>query len=350
MAGRLLIYGAYGFTGRLAVAAAQGRGLEPILAGRDPGKLARLARETGLEARAASLHDARALDAALGGVSVVLLAAGPFSATSRPMLEACLRAGAHYLDVSGEVPVVEALRARDREARERSIMILPAVGFDVVASDCLGAHVARQLRGATYLALGIRGLELLTPGSARSLVEHAREPSRVRRDGEIVTLAPGALRRDFDYGEGPRGSVNVTWGDVATSFHTTGIPNTEVYLEESAYLNAAMLASRWFGALLGSAPGQGWLSAWAALLPAGPSAAQRLQRHMTLVAEARDEGGAVARARLRTPEAFEFSGTTAAALAGWALGGDVEVGFQTPARVYGPDFVLGFEGVSREDL
>lgn len=350
MAGRLLIYGASGYTGRLAVQAALRRGLEPILAGRDPDKLARLARETGLEHRVAGLRDANALDEALRGVSVVLLAAGPFSATSRLMVEACLRAGAHYLDVSGEVPVVEALRALDREARERSIMVLPAVGFDVVASDCLGAHVARRLGSATHLALGIRGLELLTRGSARSLVEHAREPSRVRRNGDIVTLTPGALHREFDYGEGPRSSVNVTWGDVATSFHTTGIPNTEVYLEESAYLSAAMLASRWFGTVLGSAPWQTWLSASAALLPEGPSADQRARRHMTLVAEARDEHAGLASARLRTPEAFEFSGTTAAAIAGWALAGDVEVGFQTPARVYGSDFVLDFDGVSREDL
>jgi short subunit dehydrogenase-like uncharacterized protein len=350
MAGQLLIYGAYGFTGRLTVSAALQRGLAPILAGRDAAKLAQLARETGLERRVVELHDASALDAALRGVSVVLLAAGPFSATSRPMVEACLRTGTHYLDVSGEVPVVETLRRLDPEARERAIMILPAVGFDVVASDCLGAHVARRLGGATHLALGIRGLELLTPGSARSLVEHAREPSRVRRDGDIVTLAPGALRRDFDYGDGPRRSVNVTWGDVATSFHTTGIPNTEVYLEESAYLNAAMLASRWAGALLGSAPAQAWLSACAGLLPEGPSAEQRSRRRMTLVAEARDPRGGVALARLHTPEAFEFSGTSAAAIAGFALGGDVEIGFQTPARVYGPDFVLGFAGASREDL
>jgi short subunit dehydrogenase-like uncharacterized protein len=350
MSGRLLIYGAYGFTGRLAVEAALQRGLEPILAGRDPDRLAGLAREKGLERRVADLRDARTLDETLRGVSVVLLAAGPFSATSRPMVEACLRAGAHYLDVSGEVPVVEALHALDRQARERSIMILPAVGFDVVASDCLGAHVARRLDRAERLALGIRGLELLTPGSARSLAEHAREPSRVRRDGAIVTLVPGSLRREFDYGDGPRSSVNVTWGDVATSFHTTGIPNTEVYLEESAYLNAAMLASRWIGTLLGSAPWQAWLSACAALLPEGPPTDQRARRHMTLVAEARDEHGGVARARLHTPEAFEFSGTTAAAIAGWVLAGDVEIGFQTPARVYGSDFVLGFDGVIREDL
>src|SRR5262249_32289503 len=285
MSGRLLIYGASGFTGRLAAEAAKGRGLEPILAGRNSGKLAALAQVMGLEPRVATLDDENALDTALCGVSVVLHAAGPFSETSRPMIDACLRVGAHYLDVSGEVPVVEALRARDREARERSIMILPAVGFDVVASDCLGAHVARRLGSATRLALGIRGLELLPPGSARSLIEHAREPTRVRRDGEIVAVTPGSLRRDFDYGEGPRASVGVTWGDVATSFYTTGIADTEVYLEESPYLDAAMLASKLFGPLLGSAPFQAWLKAGAALLPEGPPRERRAARHMIVVAE-----------------------------------------------------------------
>jgi short subunit dehydrogenase-like uncharacterized protein len=56
------------------------------------------------------------------------------------------------------------------------------------------------------------------------------------------------------------------------------------------------------------------------------------------------------RARLYTPEAYDFTGTTAAAVAARVVAGDFEPGFQTPARVFGANFVLGFDGVSREDL
>jgi hypothetical protein len=54
--------------------------------------------------------------------------------------------------------------------------------------------------------------------------------------------------------------------------------------------------------------------------------------------------------RLRTPEAYSLSAQTGAAIAERAIGDDVECGFQTPARVYGADFILEFDGVTREDL
>ena len=103
---RLLVYGATGYTGKLLVAHAAARGLAPIAAGRSTERVKEVAAANGCEARVASLTDARALRAALEGVGVVLHAAGPFSATAEPMLEACLEARVHYLDVTGEVASV----------------------------------------------------------------------------------------------------------------------------------------------------------------------------------------------------------------------------------------------------
>jgi len=71
---------------------------------------------------------------------------------------------------------------------------------------------------------------------------------------------------------------------------------------------------------------------------------------MTIVAEAENGDGRRVRARLTTPEAYDFTGTTAAAIARRVCAGEHEAGFQTPGRVFGPDFVLGFAGVSRHDL
>src|SRR6185295_5073039 len=167
-----MIYGATGYTGRLITRRACALGLRPVLAGRHDGKLAALAAATGLEHRVAHLDDPDALARALDEIAVVVHAAGPFSATARPMVDACLRAGTHYLDIAGEIPVIEALARRDADARARGIMVMPGTGFDVVPSDCLAAHVARRLPGATRLFLGLTGLEFATRGSAKTLVEH----------------------------------------------------------------------------------------------------------------------------------------------------------------------------------
>jgi short subunit dehydrogenase-like uncharacterized protein len=344
-----VIYGATGYSGRLITHAALALDLRPILAGRDAAKLAALAEPLGLEHRAAALREHESLDGVLDGARVVLNAAGPFSQTSRPMLEACLRAGAHYLDITGEIAVIEALARRDAAARQRGIMIMPAVGFDVVPSDCLGAHVARRLPGAARLAFGLTGFTFLTRGSARTLVE-AVDGGLVRRDGALIRLPLGSRERHFDYGSGPRPSLNVSWGDVATAYYTTGIPDIETYVETTPLVQGTLAAARYFGWLLRTAPWQVWLRAAADLLPEGPGDEERAAARMTIVAEARDDAGGRAVARLVTPESYTFTGLTASTIARRVLHGDVEVGFQTPARVYGSELVLEFPGVTREDV
>lgn len=346
----LLIYGATGYTGQLVARAALEIGLRPILAGRNEPKLAALARELGLEYRVGGLTNAHGLDVLLHDIEVVLHLAGPFSQTSKPMVNACLRTGAHYLDICGEVPVIEELASRADEARRRGIMMMPAVGFDAVPSDCLAAHVAARLPRAERLAFGILGLELATRGSAKTLIEHAAHGVKVRRNGQITTVPAGALEREFDYGEGLRLSLNVSWADVSCAYHTTGIPNIEVYLAATAGLRGMLVANRYFGWLLATSPWQASLKAYADLLPDGPSEAQRAASRMVIVAEAQDRSGRHVISRLGTPEAYTFTAATAAAIAKKTLQSEREIGFQTPGRVYGADFVLSFRGVGREDV
>ena len=335
----LLIYGATGYTGRLLTQAALDAGLRPLLGGRSEAKLAPLARSLGLEYRVAAVRERERLDATFSGVRVVLNAAGPFSATASAIVDACLRAGAHYLDVSGEIDGFESLARRDGEARRRGITILPGVGFDVVPSDCLAAHVSRRLPGARRLVLGIAGLDFVSRGSAKSFVEQAGQGVKVRRGGAIVAVPCGVLHRDFDFGAGPTPSVAMSWGDVSSAYHTTGIPDIEVYFERQPALQGMLLASRYLGRSLSGALPQVLMKSCAELLPAGPTDAERAASQTVVVAEAED-----------AQEAYTFTGTCGPAVAARVLDGDFEPGFQTPARVYGPDFVLGFRGVQREDL
>jgi len=100
-----LLYGAYGFTGRLVAEEAAKRGFKPILAGRDPKKLRSLAERLGLPFRVAALDDPKALNTTLEGIQAVLNTAGPFVQTAGPLIEACLEKRVHYLDITGEIPV-----------------------------------------------------------------------------------------------------------------------------------------------------------------------------------------------------------------------------------------------------
>jgi short subunit dehydrogenase-like uncharacterized protein len=343
-----LIYGATGYTGRLLARMARERGLRPVLCGRNGPLLAALATELGLEYRVSHLESG--LDEALRDMRAVIHAAGPFGATWRPMVEACLRAGCHYLDLSGEWSSIEGVREYDRAARERGVMLMPATGFDVVPSDCLALHVARRLPGARRLRLAVSGLELFSRGSVKTLVEFAGQELRVRRGGELLRLPPGSLQRAFDFGAGLRPCIALSWADVSTAWYTTGIPDIEVYYEANPLLRMNLAANQWLGGLLGSPAGRAWLELFANNLPEGPAEAERLGRHGLVVAEVEDGAGRHARGRLRTPEAYTFTCVTSLAITERVLAGDLEPGFQTPARVYGPDLVLSLPGVAREDF
>lgn len=350
MSGDVLLYGAAGYSGRLILEEALRLGVRPILAGRDGARLRPLAERHSLSFRVASLLDAEALHAALRGVTLVLNAAGPFSTTAGPLVAACLRARAHYLDITGELAVIERLSRRHAEARERGVMVMPGVGFDVVASDCLAVHVAARLKQPTSLSIGIRGLALASRGSALSFLEQAGRPVQVRRDGVLVGVPPGALERDFDFGSGPSRCVNVTWGDVTAAYFSTGIPNVDVYFEPAPFLRPALLASRFVAPFAELAPWQVWLKAHAALLPEGPSQAQRDAVRVTVVAEVSDAHGGRAAARLECAQSYSFTALAAAAILRRVAAGDAEPGFQTAGRVFGPDFVLSLDEVSRQDF
>jgi short subunit dehydrogenase-like uncharacterized protein len=137
---------------------------------------------------------------------------------------------------------------------------------------------------------------------------------------------------------------------VATAFYSTGARDIEVYCEATPMLRLLLAGNRSFGWMLGTPAGQRWVDAQVAMFPPGPSEAERAGRRGIVFAEAVDGAGRTARARLSTPEVYGFSCTTALAIVDRVLAGDLEVGFQTPARVYGADFVMSFEGVTREDL
>lgn len=351
MTGRWMIYGATGYTGQLLASRSLARGLSPLLAGRDESRLRRLASPLGFEYRAARLGDSPALARQLRGVRLVLNAAGPFVATAGPLVAACLATGAHYLDVTGEPAVFTALQRRDGVARRRGVMLLPGAGFVVVATDCLAAHVARRLPGAVGLRLGISlPASYAGPGSLRTVIRHLGPGVRVRRGGRLAVPLWSPLEHDFDYGWGIRTSLAVDWADTITAFHTTGIPDIEVYLDLLPSERAALLAGRLFAGWLRSPLGQALLSAKIQTLPEGTPPSDRRRAGCAIVAEAEDRAGRRVSSRLHTPDQYTFTADAALTLVERVLAGELSIGFQTPSRVYGADFVLGLDGVIREDL
>jgi len=349
MTGPWLLYGANGYTGELVARLAVAQGHHPILAGRKADAVCALADELGLPRRLFSLDDPGHVDEGLEGMSLVLHCAGPFSRTSRPMADACLRTRTHYLDITGEVAVFEALAARESEARDGGVTLLPGSGFDVVPTDCLALHLKRRLPAARRLALGFEALGRVSRGTALTALEGLDRGGLVRRAG-VLTPVPSAWRtRTIDFGQGKRKAITIPWGDVSTAWHSTGIPDVEVYMAAPWTLRLLSRASRALGPLVTSGWLQGLLRQQILAGPRGPSPEERQRGRAWVWGEAEDQEGRRAVSRLETPEAYTFTARASLAAVERMLAGEAPEGFQTPASAFGPDFVLGIEGVRRHD-
>lgn len=345
-----LIYGAGGYSGGLIAREAVARGHRPTLAGRRAEPVEQVARELDLPWSSFPLEDGDRLAAAIEPFPAVLHCAGPFIGTFAPMVAACLRTGTHYLDITGEIAVFEALARKHTEAREAAIVIMPGTGFDVVPTDCLAAHLARRRPDAVALTLAFEARGGISRGTALTAVGSLGEPGAVREDGRITAVPAAWKTREVDFGEGPRLAVTIPWGDVSTAWHSTRIPNIEVYLSRPPSAIRSMQRARWLGPLLRAAPLRALLGAVIRRRIRGPSDADRSQGGTVVYGEVRSASGAMARARLRGPEGYTFTALTAVRIMEAILDGRVAAGFQTPSLALGPDFVLEIPGVTREDL
>ncbi|MFN0099576.1 MAG: saccharopine dehydrogenase family protein [Gemmatimonadaceae bacterium] len=350
MSGALLVYGANGYTGRLIVAECLARGVRPILSGRSAAAINGMAATSGLESRPVALDDPRALAETLRGVGAVLHCAGPFIHTAGPMLEACLANRVHYLDITGEIAVFEQVAALHERAESAGVTLLPGVGFDVVPTDCLAAHLKRRLPSATSLTLAFSGGTPPSQGTALTVIEGLGSGGAIRRDGRITGVPVAWRTRVVDFGVRERLCVTIPWGDVSTAFYSTRIPNIETYMATSAQSVRLLRLSRYLGPVLASGPVKRLLAARVKKGPAGPSPEALASRQSHVWGEVRDGAGLSARSRLTAPNGYALTALSSVRAAVRVLGGGAPAGFLTPSMAFGADFVLEIPGTTREDI
>jgi short subunit dehydrogenase-like uncharacterized protein len=345
-----LIYGANGFLGQAIARLAVQQGLHPTLAGRNEPAIRALASELNLGHVLFSVDETANMDAALADVLVILNCAGPFGRTAEAVVDACIRTNTHYLDITGEISVYQSLADRDAQAKAAGVMLLPGIGFDVMPTDCLALHLKQRLPSASYLTLAfhIDGPAPMPPGTVKTVLELVPMGTNLRKDGKIQPASSLHAQQQINFGQGLMNSRRLTWGDVFTAYHTTGIPNIQNYAAFPGTLAVKMRLLEFIRPLFRSARIRTVIQQ---LVPSGPTAAQRAATKSHIWGHVEDAEGRSATSRLHGPEAG-VTWTSSAALAGirQVLGGHAPTGYQTPAGAYGPDIVLQCPGVTREDL
>ncbi|EDY86987.1 saccharopine dehydrogenase [gamma proteobacterium HTCC5015] len=334
-----LIYGAYGYTGELIAREAVRRGYRPVLAGRRLEKVQGIAQELGLEAVAFSLDAPERIAEQLGEFSLVLNCAGPFSATAEPMMKACLIAGAHYLDITGEIAVFETAQALSQQAQAAGVVLCPGVGFDVIPTDCVAAALAGALPDATHLSLGFDSRSGFSPGTAKTSVEGLAQGGMIRRDGVITTVPLAYEVQRIDFGDGEKDAMTIPWGDVSTAYHSTGIPNIKVFMPGSPKLIKSAKRANYIRPILGFSWVQKLIKARIAKTVKGPNEQQRAKMPTFVWGEARNAKGNVKTARIQTANGYSLTITGSLAVIEHLMAHSVQGGTYTPSTLVGSDLV-----------
>ena len=354
MPARIVQLGATGHTGGLTAAALTARGARPVLAGRDPGRLAPLARQLGggagpLETATADVTDAASVRALVDRGDVLITTVGPFLRWGRAAVDAAVEAGAVYLDSTGEPPFLRRVFEEHGPRAERTgAALLTAFGHDYVPGVLAGALALAEAgdravrvdvgysldggpgqgfsRGTLVSLLGV----LLEPGHAWSGGRLVEEPAGVR-DWRFDVA--GRARRGLSVG----GSEHLTLPDLAPTLRDVG-----VYLD-------------WFGPATGAARRLAPLAPALSRVPGATGGLTRLAdlvgsrfaefptpqgtRRTHVVAEVRDGAGQrVARARLTGPDPYALTADLLAWAAVRAADGGVRgTGALGPVQAFGLD-------------
>lgn len=343
-----MIYGANGYTGSLIARQAAAEGLSPLLAGRSEAQVSALAGELGLDYRVFALDDAAEVARHLVGCRLVLHCAGPFSATAEVMMDACLQAGAHYLDITGEIDVFAMGHARDEKARRADCVVIPGVGFDVVPSDCLAASLVNALPSATELILAFEAAGGPSRGTAKTSVEGMASGCRVRKEGQLRTVPLGWKSMEVPFAHGRRTAVTIPWGDVYTAYVSTGVPDIEVYMSVRPAAIAQLRRMRWLQPLLRWGVVQTWMKNRIDRQAGGPSAETRDRSGAQLWGRVRSADGRTVSATMSTPNGYDLTVTASLAICRHLLDNEVEGGYYTPSLLMGADFAAQLPGVSMQ--
>lgn len=313
---KLMIYGATGYTGRMAAEQAHAAGLPLVLGGRSHTSLAQLGESLGAACRVFDLSDPDAIDEALADVSAVLNCAGPYMDTAKPLMRAALRSGVHYLDIAAELDSYRLAEELDEDAKTAGVMLLPGSGGSVAMLGCLAGHAAVRVERPRKVAVALHVAGSMSRGSAISASRNLVTETLTLHEGRLTPRPPGQTAL-FDFGHGELPCFAVTLPDIITIGRSTGIPDVETYVHVS-----------------GNAFPEGDLTA----LPDGPDAAEREANRYQAAVAVTAADGAVARSVLETVNGYSFTPMAAAEAARRVLEGEVRAGFQTPAGLFGNGF------------
>lgn len=343
MENKLLLYGAYGYSAKIILEYLAKKNIKPMLAGRDEYKLRKLANDFDCDFTVFDLENYEAVKKNLEEYHTLLNCAGPFKFTAEKFIKACIETKTNYLDITGEISVLEKAWEYNEQAKEKGITILPAVGFDVIPTDCIAQRLKEKMPDAVALKLGFESKGVKTSrGTTLTTLEIIEEDGKIREDGKILPVRIGDRTYEIKNDKLEFHGISIPWGDVSTAYHSTGIPSIEVYLG----LPYAAFVSRRLFTIGKDILNIDWLKDFLQKQIKeridGPSKYQRERASIMVWGEVKNDKNEKLFEAYRFIEAYELTGRGAAEAVAKVLNNEVEAGVKTPSLAFGHRFMDQF--------
>lgn len=347
----IILYGSYGYTGKIIAHECKSKNLKVILAGRNKEELEKQSQETGYPYEVVDISDSVALKSLLKKGDIVIHCGGPFKHTAQAMADACLETKTHYTDITGEHQVFELLAGYDQRGKDAGITIMPGTGFDVVPSDCLALHLKNRLPSATHLQLAFTMSKGgISRGTSKSMTEGFGYGSLIRKNGKLTPIHLGEKVLEIDFGPFKTKTINIPWGDISTAWRTTGIPNIEVYTGATDKMIKSARMTKYINWFLRLRWVKRYMLKKIDERPAGPSEEKRNSGRSFLWGKVWDDSGKACVSQLETLSGYSLTAKTAVLIAQKILNGNFKTGYQTPAMTFGEDLIMEIESTTRKDL
>ncbi len=329
MAGRIVVFGATGYTGRLVAEQLVARGQKPVIAARSVERLEQLAAELGgLETAVADVDRPASVRELVEEGDVLATTVGPFARWGGPALDAAIGAKAHYIDTTGEPSFIRRVFQQEGPRAERAgCGLLTAMGYDWAPGNLAGALALRDAGDAAaavrigYFMRGEVGADGMSGGTRASAMGAFLVPGHTWRGGRIVSERGGARVTHFEVGGRRRAAISAGSSEPFSLPRVyPGVREVDVYLgwfgPASRPLSVISLGLSGLTRIPGVRSAlQGAVARFVKGSTGGPSTEQRSKSGSEIVAEALDSGGRVlAEARVGGVDGYTFTG----AMVAWA--------------------------------
>jgi short subunit dehydrogenase-like uncharacterized protein len=343
MNNNLMIYGANGYSAKLIIKEALSYGIRPVLAGRNFSEVKKISEIFNLPYKIFGLDDDSTVDENISDIHTILNCAGPFKHTAKELIEGCLRNKVNYIDITGEMPVFHLAYSKDSEAKSAGITILPGAGFDIIPTDCLAKRLAELLPDAYDLKLGfLNDGGKISRGTLLTSLDFIGGSGKIRRNVKVIDSPIGEYKVEVDLPNFKMYGFSIPWGDVLTSYFSTKIENSEVYLGTKYKILANTIVLKLSAKIMGLRFVKTIAQRYIASRITGPTTDERNRAKTFLWGKVTNKKGECVEQVYSIMEGYNLTAKGAILCAKEILNGKTKSGSFTPSNLFGHEFLDNF--------